>query len=85
MGLLAPARVNAGSGYRCCIPEQACDALTIALLREMGLPPAVIAQAPAAGPERGAHVREACLVGQAGAPQEELMTRPTIPVQEHMA
>ncbi|MDX3225970.1 hypothetical protein [Streptomyces sp. ME19-01-6] len=32
-----------------------------------------------------APVREACLVGPAQAPQEELMTRLIIPVQETMA
>ncbi|WP_309031018.1 MerR family transcriptional regulator [Streptomyces alfalfae] len=50
-GLLAPARVDAGSGYRYYAPEQARDALTIALLRDMDLPLAVIARALAAGPE----------------------------------
>ncbi|MDI9882873.1 MerR family transcriptional regulator [Streptomyces sp. HNM0645] len=52
MGLLAPIRVDAGSGYRHYAPEQVRDALTIALLREMDLPLAVIAQVLAAGPER---------------------------------
>lgn len=51
LGLLAPRRVDAGSGYRYYAPEQARDALTIALLREMDLPLAVIARALAAGPE----------------------------------
>ncbi|MFD4656333.1 MerR family transcriptional regulator [Kitasatospora sp. NPDC058444] len=51
VGLLAPVRVDAGSGYRYYAPEQARDALTIALLREMDLPLAVIARALAAGPE----------------------------------
>ncbi|MER7514050.1 hypothetical protein ABTX82_37910 [Streptomyces lavendulae] len=45
--LLAPARVDAGSGYRYYAPEQARDALTIALLRDMDLPLAVIARTPA--------------------------------------
>ncbi|MFD6230557.1 MerR family transcriptional regulator [Streptomyces sp. NPDC060232] len=59
MGLLAPIRVDAGSGYRYYAPEQARDALTIALLREMDLPLAVIAQALAAGPERRAGIMRA--------------------------
>ncbi|MGF1241128.1 MerR family transcriptional regulator [Streptomyces sp. SID8381] len=37
-GLLAPVRVDAGTGYRSYAPEQARDALTIALLRDMDLP-----------------------------------------------
>lgn len=52
MGLLTPIRVDASSGYRYYAPEQARDALTIALLREMDLALAMIAQALAAGPER---------------------------------
>ncbi|MFI9322709.1 GyrI-like domain-containing protein [Kitasatospora aureofaciens] len=59
MGLLAPIRVDAGSGYRYYAPAQARDALTIALLREMDLPLAVIAQALAAGPERRAVIMRA--------------------------
>lgn len=59
MGLLAPARVDAGSGYRYYAPGQARDALTIALLREMDLPLAVIAQALAAGPGRRAGILRA--------------------------
>ncbi|MGC0417316.1 MerR family transcriptional regulator [Embleya sp. AB8] len=59
MGLLAPLRVDAGSGYRYYAPEQVRDALTIALLREMDLPLAVIAQALAAGPERRAGILRA--------------------------
>jgi DNA-binding transcriptional MerR regulator len=51
LGLLVPRRVDADSGYRYYSPEQARDALTIALLREMDLPLAVIARALAAGPE----------------------------------
>ncbi|MER6300738.1 MerR family transcriptional regulator [Kitasatospora sp. NPDC001539] len=58
-GLLTPVRVDAGSGYRYYAPEQAPDALTIALLREMDLPLAVIARALAAGPERRAGVLRA--------------------------
>ncbi|MFE4328777.1 MerR family transcriptional regulator [Streptomyces sp. NPDC056831] len=59
MGLLAPACVDAGSGYRYYAPEQARDALTIALLREMDLPLAVIAQALAAEPEHRAQILRA--------------------------
>ncbi|MFJ8017282.1 MerR family transcriptional regulator [Streptomyces sp. NPDC096339] len=59
MGLLTPIRVGIGSGYRYYAPEQARDALTIALLREMDLPLAVIAQALAAGPERRAGILRA--------------------------
>ncbi|MEU0833789.1 GyrI-like domain-containing protein [Streptomyces sp. NPDC005969] len=56
MGLLAPARVDVGSGYRYYAPEQARDALTIALLRDMDLPLAVIAQALAAAPAHRAQI-----------------------------
>ncbi|AWS43637.1 MerR family transcriptional regulator [Streptosporangium sp. 'caverna'] len=59
MGLLAPIRVDASSGYRYYAPEQARDALTIALLREMDLPLAVIAQAMAAEPESRAQILRA--------------------------
>ncbi|MFD3761217.1 MerR family transcriptional regulator [Streptomyces sp. NPDC058622] len=59
MGLLAPVRVDAGSGYRYYAPEQARNALTIALLREMDLPLAVIAQALAAEPGRRAQILRA--------------------------
>lgn len=59
MGLLVPIRVDAGSGYRYYSPEQARDALTIALLREMDLPLAVIARALAAGPDRRAQILRA--------------------------
>jgi DNA-binding transcriptional MerR regulator len=59
MGLLAPVRVDASSGYRYYTPEQARDALTIALLREMDLPLAVIAQALAAEPESRAQILRA--------------------------
>jgi DNA-binding transcriptional MerR regulator len=48
VGLLSPTRVDAGTGYRYYAPEQARDALTIALLRDMDLPLAVIAEALAA-------------------------------------
>ncbi|MFI2369444.1 MerR family transcriptional regulator [Streptomyces sp. NPDC018833] len=58
-GLLAPARVDDGSGYRYYAPEQARDALTIALLREMDLPLAVIAQALAAEPASRAQILRA--------------------------
>ncbi|MFD7497136.1 MerR family transcriptional regulator [Streptomyces sp. NPDC059832] len=57
--LLAPVRVDVSSGYRYYAPEQARDALTIALLREMDLPLAVIAQALAAEPERRAQILHA--------------------------
>ncbi|MEZ0077210.1 MerR family transcriptional regulator [Planotetraspora sp. GP83] len=59
MGLLPPVRVDASSGYRYYTPEQARDALTIALLREMDLPLAVIAQALAAEPESRAQILRA--------------------------
>ncbi|MFE5092485.1 MerR family transcriptional regulator [Streptomyces sp. NPDC056638] len=59
MGLLAPVRVDTGSGYRYYAPEQARNALTIALLREMDLPLSVIAQALAAEPERRAQILRA--------------------------
>ncbi|MEW2079291.1 MerR family transcriptional regulator [Streptomyces sp. NPDC012403] len=59
IGLLTPVRVDAGSGYRYYAPEQARDALTIALLREMDLPLAVISQALAAEPERRAQILRA--------------------------
>ncbi|GAB7035736.1 MerR family transcriptional regulator [Streptomyces sp. NPDC021749] len=59
MGLLAPVRVDAGSGYRYYAPAQARDALTIALLREMDLPLAVIAQALAAEPGSRARILRA--------------------------
>ncbi|MFI6417321.1 MerR family transcriptional regulator [Streptomyces sp. NPDC050842] len=47
VGLLGPVRVDAGTGYRYYPPEQARDALTVALLRDMDLPLAVIARAGA--------------------------------------
>ncbi|MEV6977164.1 MerR family transcriptional regulator [Kitasatospora sp. NPDC093806] len=56
LGLLAPVRVDPASGYRYYGAEQARDALTIALLREMDLPLAVIARALAAGPEQRAGI-----------------------------
>ncbi|MFC7641050.1 GyrI-like domain-containing protein [Streptosporangium lutulentum] len=59
MGLLVPIRVDSSSGYRYYSPEQARDALTIALLREMDLPLAVIARALAAGPDRRAQILRA--------------------------
>ncbi|WP_052850956.1 MerR family transcriptional regulator [Streptomyces avicenniae] len=58
-GLLAPVHVDVGSGYRYYSPAQARDALTIALLREMDLPLAVIAQALAAEPEPRAEILRA--------------------------
>ncbi|MEV1053876.1 MerR family transcriptional regulator [Streptomyces sp. NPDC049887] len=59
MGLLAPIRVDTSSGYRYYAPEQARDALAIALLRELDLPLAVIAQALAAGPGHRAGILRA--------------------------
>lgn len=59
MGLLAPIRVDAGSGYRYYASEQVRDALTIALLREIDLPLAVIAQALTAEPESRARILRA--------------------------
>ncbi|HEY3478030.1 MAG TPA: MerR family transcriptional regulator [Streptomyces sp.] len=46
--LLSPARVDASTGYRYYSPAQARDALTIALLRDMDVPLATIAEALAA-------------------------------------
>lgn len=59
IGLLAPVRVDASSGYRYYAPGQARDALTIALLRELDTPLAVIAQALAAEPESRAQILRA--------------------------
>ncbi|MFI2761849.1 MerR family transcriptional regulator [Streptomyces echinatus] len=58
-GLPAPVRVDGGTGYRYYAPQQAGDALTIALLREMDLPLAVIARAPAADSGSGAEILRA--------------------------
>ncbi|MGW4894081.1 MerR family transcriptional regulator [Kitasatospora sp. NPDC004240] len=58
-GLLAPLLVDPASGYRYYAPEQARDALTIALLRDMDLPLAVIARALLAGPEERAGILRA--------------------------
>jgi DNA-binding transcriptional MerR regulator len=58
-GLLTPARVDPATGYRSYAPEQARDALTIALLRELDLPLAVIARALAAGPGERAGILRA--------------------------
>ncbi|WP_251096460.1 MerR family transcriptional regulator [Streptomyces sp. Caat 7-52] len=58
-GLLAPVRVDGVSGYRYYAPEQAGDALTIALLREMDVPLTVIAQALGAEPESRALILRA--------------------------
>ncbi|MFJ2822021.1 GyrI-like domain-containing protein [Streptomyces toxytricini] len=55
-GLLAPARVDPGSGYRYYAAEQARDALTIALLREADVPLAAIALALSAGPAERARI-----------------------------
>ncbi|MER5961462.1 MerR family transcriptional regulator [Streptomyces sp. NPDC002057] len=59
VGLLAPVRVDTGTGYRYYAPEQARDALTVALLREMDLPLAVIARALAAEPGPRARILRA--------------------------
>ncbi|SOD63028.1 DNA-binding transcriptional regulator, MerR family [Streptomyces zhaozhouensis] len=56
VGLLAPLRVDARSGYRYYAPEQARDALTVALLRDAGLPLAAIRDALAAGPDARARL-----------------------------
>ncbi|MFF8768700.1 MerR family transcriptional regulator [Kitasatospora sp. NPDC015120] len=57
-GLLPPARVDPATGYRYYAPAQARDALTVALLRDLDLPLAVIAATMAAGePERGRLLR----------------------------
>ncbi|MFD9884713.1 MerR family transcriptional regulator [Streptomyces alboflavus] len=58
-GLLAPVHVDAVTGYRYYAPEQARDALTVALLRDMDLPLAVIARALAAEPESRAEILRA--------------------------
>ncbi|MFE5919280.1 MerR family transcriptional regulator [Streptomyces sp. NPDC056468] len=58
-GLLTPVHVDAASGYRYYAPEQARDALTVALLRDMDLPLAVIARALAAEPESRARILRA--------------------------
>ncbi|MFD9863266.1 MerR family transcriptional regulator [Streptomyces alboflavus] len=97
-GLLAPVRVDAVTGYRSYAPEQARDALTIALLRDMDLPLAVIARARSAEPESRADIpraerrlrprapaRAARLAGPAQAPQDELRTRLIIGVEETTA
>ncbi|WP_328430094.1 MerR family transcriptional regulator [Streptomyces sp. NBC_00443] len=55
-GLLVPVHVDAGTGYRYYAPEQARDALTVALLRDMDLPLAVIARTLAAEPESRARI-----------------------------
>ncbi|NGO81182.1 MerR family transcriptional regulator, partial [Streptomyces sp. YC504] len=44
IGLLAPVRVDPATGYRYYAADQARDALTIALLRELDLPLAVIGE-----------------------------------------
>ncbi|MER6362890.1 MerR family transcriptional regulator [Kitasatospora sp. NPDC001527] len=57
-GLLPPARVDPATGYRYYAPAQARDALTVALLRELDVPLAVIAATLAAGePERARLLR----------------------------
>ncbi|MCP2328993.1 DNA-binding transcriptional MerR regulator [Hamadaea flava] len=53
-GLLRPARVDPATGYRYYVPAQARDALTVALLREIDLPLAVITAVLATPePDRG--------------------------------
>ncbi|MEV5983101.1 MerR family transcriptional regulator [Streptomyces sp. NPDC052114] len=59
VGLLAPAHVDAASGYRYYAADQARDALTIALLRDMDLPLAVIARMLAAAPGTRARILRA--------------------------
>ncbi|GAA1399029.1 MerR family transcriptional regulator [Kitasatospora putterlickiae] len=57
-GLLTPARVDPATGYRYYAPHQARDALTVALLRELDVPLAVIgATLAAAEPERARLLR----------------------------
>ncbi|MET7302578.1 MerR family transcriptional regulator [Embleya sp. NPDC005575] len=48
VGLLRPVRVDRATGYRYYATDQARDALTVALLREIDVPPAVIAETLAA-------------------------------------
>ncbi|MFB6888818.1 MerR family transcriptional regulator [Kitasatospora sp. NPDC056327] len=60
-GLLPPARVDPGTGYRYYTAAQARDALTVALLRDLDVPLAVIAATlAAAGPERARLLRAEC-------------------------
>ncbi|MEV6104685.1 MerR family transcriptional regulator [Streptomyces sp. NPDC051940] len=47
-GVLRPARVDGATGYRYYAPEQARDALTVSLLRDLDVPLAVIREALAA-------------------------------------
>ncbi|SDK40205.1 MerR family transcriptional regulator [Streptomyces indicus] len=49
IGLLAPVRVDPATGYRYYAADQARDALTIALLRDLDLPLAVIGETLASG------------------------------------
>ncbi|MFJ9447333.1 MerR family transcriptional regulator [Kitasatospora sp. NPDC101235] len=57
-GLLPPARVDPATGYRYYAPGQARDALTVALLRDLDVPLAVIAATLAAAePERAGLLR----------------------------
>lgn len=58
-GLLAPVRVDAATGYRYYAAEQVRDALTIALLRDMDLPLAVIAETLTAPPAARARLLRA--------------------------
>ncbi|WP_432587172.1 MerR family transcriptional regulator [Streptomyces sp. HD1123-B1] len=59
LGLLAAVQVDAASGYRYYAPDQARDALTIGLLREMDLPLTVIAEILAAPPPSRARILRA--------------------------
>ncbi|MFJ3672181.1 MerR family transcriptional regulator [Streptomyces sp. NPDC090106] len=54
LGLLAPAYVDAASGYRYYRADQAERARLVALLRQLDMPLARIAELVEAGPERGA-------------------------------
>ncbi|WP_327581965.1 MerR family transcriptional regulator [Nonomuraea sp. NBC_00507] len=57
LGLLRPAYVDAGTGYRYYRAAQAREALAIGLLRSMDVPLAVVAQVLAGGPQALAPVR----------------------------
>jgi DNA-binding transcriptional MerR regulator len=69
LGLLVPALVDAATGYRYYAPEQARDALLIAMLRELDLPLATIRRALAATPE----VLQRLLAGEAERMERELL------------
>ncbi|MBL1102509.1 MerR family transcriptional regulator [Streptomyces coffeae] len=59
LGLLAAVHVDVGTGYRYYAPDQARDALTIGLLREMDLPLTVIAEILTARPPTRARILRA--------------------------